>query len=112
MARRIAAIVIAATTAEGIHLGAMAGTVDLVQRVSTGIEMTGDILRINPKLPWQMGRLDMRIRYRGQSLDLKLTREAFTVSARERDGDPIKLQVQDEVFDLEGGGSRVFPIGT
>src|SRR5690606_37372625 len=28
------------TTAEGIHLGAMAGTVDLVQRVSTGIEIT------------------------------------------------------------------------
>ncbi len=30
------------TTAEGVHLGAMAGTVDLVQRVSTGIEVTGD----------------------------------------------------------------------
>jgi trehalose/maltose hydrolase-like predicted phosphorylase len=32
------------TTAEGIHLGAMAGTVDQVQRVSTGIEVRGDIL--------------------------------------------------------------------
>ena len=29
------------TTAEGVHLGAMAGTVDLVQRVSTGIEVSG-----------------------------------------------------------------------
>jgi trehalose/maltose hydrolase-like predicted phosphorylase len=27
------------TTSEGVHLGAMAGTVDLVQRVSTGIEV-------------------------------------------------------------------------
>ena len=35
------------TTAEGVHLGAMAGTVDLVQRVSTGIEITGDVLRLN-----------------------------------------------------------------
>jgi trehalose/maltose hydrolase-like predicted phosphorylase len=39
------------TTAEGVHLGAMAGTVDLVQRVSTGIEVTGDVLRLNPHLP-------------------------------------------------------------
>ncbi len=33
------------TTAEGVHLGAMAGTVDLLQRVSTGIEVRGDVLR-------------------------------------------------------------------
>ena len=39
------------TTAEGVHLGAMAGTVDLVQRVATGIEVTGDVLRFNPQLP-------------------------------------------------------------
>ena len=31
--------------AEGVHLGAMAGTVDLVERVSTGIEMREDFLR-------------------------------------------------------------------
>jgi trehalose/maltose hydrolase-like predicted phosphorylase len=48
------------TTAEGVHLGAMAGTVDLVQRVSTGIEITGDILRLNPKSPHELERLDMR----------------------------------------------------
>jgi len=48
------------TTAEGIHLGAMAGTVDRVQRVSTGIEVRGDVLRLNPELPQEIGRLDMR----------------------------------------------------
>ena len=58
------------TTAEGVHLGAMAGTVDLVQRVSTGIEVKGDVLRLNPELPPEMECLDMRIRYRGHSIDL------------------------------------------
>src|SRR5207244_9771181 len=53
------------TTAEGVHLGAMAGTVDLVQRVSTGIEITGDVLRLNPRLLEELERLDLRIRYRG-----------------------------------------------
>ena len=61
------------TTAEGIHLGAMAGTVDLVQRVSTGIEVRGDVLRLNQELPREIERLDMRIRYREHSLDLRLT---------------------------------------
>ena len=36
------------TTAEGIHLGAMAGTVDLIQRVHTGLETRGDTLILNP----------------------------------------------------------------
>ena len=39
------------TTAEGIHLGAMAGTADLLQRTTTGIEVTGDVLRLNPGCP-------------------------------------------------------------
>ena len=72
------------TTREGVHLGAMAGTVDLVQRVSTGIEVAGDVLRLNPQLPQEIDRLDMRIRYRGHSLDLRLTRDSLTVRGRDR----------------------------
>jgi trehalose/maltose hydrolase-like predicted phosphorylase len=71
-------------TAEGIHLGAMAGTVDLVQRVSTGIEATGDVLRFNPRLPDEIVRLDMPVSYRGHSLDIRLTRETLTIRGRDR----------------------------
>ena len=74
------------TTAEGVHLGAMAGTVDQVQRVSTGIEVRGDVLRLNPELPRELERLDMRIRYRGHSLDLRLTRHSLRVRGRDGDG--------------------------
>jgi trehalose/maltose hydrolase-like predicted phosphorylase len=38
------------TTAEGIHLGAMAGTVDLVQRCLTGMRPGGEVLRFDPVL--------------------------------------------------------------
>lgn len=96
------------TTAEGVHLGAMAGTVDLIQRVSTGIEMRGDVLRINPTLPEEMTRLDMRIRYRGHSLDLKLTRDTLTIRGRNRDVAPIALRVDGEVFPFESGTTRTF----
>jgi trehalose/maltose hydrolase-like predicted phosphorylase len=96
------------TTAEGVHLGAMAGTVDLVQRVSTGIEVRGDVLRLNPELPRELERLDMRIRYRGHSLDLRLTRDFLKV--RERDGvaPPISLCVDGKLCEFVSGTTRVF----
>jgi beta-phosphoglucomutase family hydrolase len=96
------------TTAEGVHLGAMAGTVDLVQRVTTGIEVTGDVLRLNPHLPEELERLDMRIRYRGHTLDLHLTRDTLTVRGREPGIAPIRLAFKDEVHEFAGGSTHVF----
>jgi HAD superfamily hydrolase (TIGR01509 family) len=98
------------TTAEGVHLGAMAGTVDLLQRVATGIEITGDVLRFNPRLPEGLSRLDMRIRYRGHSLDLHLTRETFTVRGRERGVAPIRLAVGNDVHDFACGSTHTFAL--
>ncbi|MFH1871581.1 MAG: beta-phosphoglucomutase family hydrolase [Pseudomonadota bacterium] len=96
------------TTAEGIHLGAMAGSVDLIQRVSTGIEARGDVLHFAPELPQEMERLDLRIRYCGHSLDLRLTRESLTVRGREGPAPPISLRVGDEVYEFASGTTRVF----
>jgi trehalose/maltose hydrolase-like predicted phosphorylase len=99
------------TTAEGVHLGAMASTVDLMQRVSTGIELTGDVLRLNPRLPEGLSRLDMRIRYREHTLDLRLTQDSLTVRGREAGPAPIQMAVKDEVFEFAGGSTRVFALG-
>ncbi|MDR4481390.1 MAG: HAD-IA family hydrolase [Nitrospira sp.] len=96
------------TTAEGIHLGAMAGTVDLVLRVSTGIEVRGDVLRLNPELPREMERLDLRIRYRGHALDLRLTRDSLTVRGRDGAARPIALCVDGTVCEFVSGTTRVF----
>ena len=96
------------TTAEGVHLGAMAGTVDLVQRVSTGLEVRGDILHLAPELPREMERLDMRIRYRGDSLDLRLTRDSLTVRGRDGTASPITLCVDDKISEFASGVTRVF----
>jgi hypothetical protein len=53
------------TTAEGIHLGAMAGTVDLAQRCYTGLEAREDVLWLSPSLPEGLDGLDFDVRYRG-----------------------------------------------
>jgi trehalose/maltose hydrolase-like predicted phosphorylase len=91
------------TTAEGIHLGAMAGTVDLLQRVTTGIEIRNDVLRLDPQLPREMRRLDMRIRYRGHTLDLRVTADTLTVRGREPGPAPIRLALDDADYEFAGG---------
>jgi trehalose/maltose hydrolase-like predicted phosphorylase len=96
------------TTAEGIHLGAMAGTVDLVQRVWTGIEVKDDVLRLHPELPRDVDRLDMRVRYRGHSLDLRLTRDELTVRGHDGAAAPISLCVDGKDHEFVGGTTRVF----
>ena len=98
------------TTAEGIHLGAMAGTVDLMQRVSTGIEARGDVLRLNPELPREIERLDMCIRYRGHSLDLRLTRDSLTVHGHDDAAAPISLCVDGKHCEFLGGTTRIFQL--
>jgi len=98
------------TTAEGVHLGAMAATVDLVQRATMGIEVRGDVLRFNPRLPQEMERLDMRIRYRGHSFDLRLTRDQLEVQARHRGAAPIRLGIKNQIFDFTGDSTHLFKL--
>ncbi|MGW4958281.1 pyridoxamine 5'-phosphate oxidase family protein [Nonomuraea sp. NPDC004186] len=56
------------TTAEGIHLGAMGGTLDLLQRCYLGLELRPDGLRLDPLLPGRLGVLSMPIRYHGRQI--------------------------------------------
>jgi trehalose/maltose hydrolase-like predicted phosphorylase len=93
------------TTAEGVHLGAMAGTVDLADRVTTGIEMTGDVLRFNPQLPEEINGMGMRIRYRGHFLDVHLTHDTLTVRSRDAGPSAIRLGLKDVVYELAAGST-------
>ena len=56
------------TTTEGIHLGAMAGTVDMLHRCYTGIETRNNILYFAPTLPSDVRKLSISIRYRQQRI--------------------------------------------
>ncbi len=98
------------TTPEGIHLGAMAGTVDLLQRGYTGIVTRGDVLWLNPSLPEEMRCLSMCIRYRGHSLDLEIRQEGLKVHARASNASPIKIGVKDGVYEIKAGEDREFQL--
>ena len=66
------------TTREGIHMGVMAGTLDLIQHAYLGTEIRDDVLRFDPRLT---DRLD------GLSLPMQFRRTAHPRDARERRAD-------------------------
>jgi alpha,alpha-trehalase len=95
------------TTSEGIHLGAMAGTVDLIQRCYTGIEVRDQRLWLNPVLPEELAHLRIRLRFRGQTLELDLHDDCVRLTAISPRAQPVRLCIGEEVFELDAGESRL-----
>lgn len=98
------------TTSEGIHLGAMAGTVDLIQRVHSGLEMRDEVLWFDPLLPYEISDVTMQVKYRGHWLSLELTDEKLTVSFDRGWSDSVRIGFRDEVHEMMQGQTRDFPL--
>ncbi|HEX5995153.1 MAG TPA: glycosyl hydrolase family 65 protein, partial [Jiangellales bacterium] len=69
------------TTREGIHLGAMAGTIDLVERCYLGLETREDALWLNPRLPQQVTTMHTLLTYRGHQIHIAVTQNDLTLIA-------------------------------
>jgi len=94
------------TTAEGIHLGAMAGSLDMIQRCYTGLEIRGETLRLNPRLPNEVRKLNLQIRYHDHWLHLELTQKTVRISIEPGWRGKVPINVQDETHDLKAGEER------
>ena len=93
------------TTAEGIHLGAMAGTVDAVLRIFTGIETRRNVLWLNPLLPEDLKELRLRILYRSNELQLCIRRDRIEIESTDFPVLPITIGYREKIFKLEPGSS-------
>jgi alpha,alpha-trehalase len=92
------------TTPEGIHLGAMAGTVDIIQRCYTGLDAHGDVLWLNPRLPAELQRLELDIRYRDQLLRISVRDGHLLVEADPASRSSVAIGLIDRVEELPPGG--------
>ena len=79
------------TTAEGVHLGAMAGCVDLLQRCFAGRETRHGALWFNPHWPHRFGRLEFAVQYRGQPLTVRVSGREVRVSAEPGPGRAVRI---------------------
>ncbi len=98
------------TTAEGIHLGAMAGTVDAVLRIFTGIETRGNVLWLNPLLPEDLKELRLRLHYRSNELKLRIRRDQIDIESTNFPVLPIAIGYREKTFELKPGSSRTIKL--
>lgn len=100
------------TTREGVHLGAMAGSVDILQRCYTGLDARGDMLWLNPVLPDELGALDLRLRYRDLVIDLHVSHDELVLAANRGPAPPVHVSVAhvDGRHRLAAGQSLRFPL--
>ena len=98
------------TTHEGIHLGAMAGTVDLIQRCYGGVEARGDVLWLDPALPVELPALRFLLHYRGHRVDIDITRHRLQVDVLPALAPPIRIGFGGQVVQMEGGASKEWPL--
>ncbi len=96
------------TTPEGIHCGAMAGTIDLVQRCYLGIEMRANVLLFDPALADDLARVNVRLRYRRQVLDVQATHDVLSIRSRSFTADAITVAYRNRVRDLAPGETCEF----
>jgi len=99
------------TTPEGIHLGAMAGTVDLVQRCFTGLDVRDGALHFDPVFTDRMGTVKLKLRHLGRWIDVRLGPEDMTVTAHKGWASPLSICVRGEARDLLPGESLTFNLG-
>jgi trehalose/maltose hydrolase-like predicted phosphorylase len=91
------------TTQEGIHLGAIGGTVDIVFRHFAGLDATGDVIAFRPRLPEALNSLRAQVRHRGRWFGITVTRDRFLLYVEPGGEGLVPVKILGELHMLEPG---------
>jgi alpha,alpha-trehalase len=98
------------TTSEGIHLGAMVGTLDLVQRCYGGVEIRDGEVWIRPWLPQGLRGIRFPVYWRGQRIEVRITSEGVGVEVG-AGGSSVPVRIGDERMILQPGERATRSLG-
>ncbi|MEE9096944.1 HAD-IA family hydrolase [Pseudarthrobacter phenanthrenivorans] len=98
------------TTRAGIHLGAMGGTIDVVQRSFAGLRFSGETIVFAPNLPTGLRAVAFEVLYRGHRLRVHLKDGRMSIASAPGDAGPIKVHVYGTDVVLPPGRTRHFPL--
>ncbi len=68
------------TTAEGIHLGVMAGTIMIAIQSYAGLNISGNQPELKPKLPKTWKSIEFNMTFRGENYSIKVTRDKAEIT--------------------------------
>ncbi|WP_405968408.1 glycoside hydrolase family 65 protein [Streptomyces sp. NBC_00015] len=92
------------TTGEGIHLGAMAGSLDLVQRGLPGLETRAGALWLDPVPLPELSSYGFSLRYQGHwGVRLRLESGLLEVAVPPSDRAPIGIRLPDRAVRVQPG---------
>jgi trehalose/maltose hydrolase-like predicted phosphorylase len=101
------------TTKEGIHMGVMSGTLDLVQRNYAGAHVYDDVLHFNPQLPSRLDSLSFSLQFRQTPIQVTVTAGHLTLVVHpEGASRPVRVAVRDDVRELCPGDQTVFELSS
>ncbi|GAA2592064.1 glycoside hydrolase family 65 protein [Streptomyces axinellae] len=99
------------TTHEGIHLGAMGGTLDLVQRGLTGLEIHDGTLHLDPAPLTELSDYGFSIRFRGHwGITFRLCGDTLEVGLPAAERGPLRVGLRDEVITVHPGETRTLDL--
>ncbi|MEV0742978.1 glycosyl hydrolase family 65 protein [Streptomyces sp. NPDC050549] len=100
------------TTGEGIHLGAMAGTLDLVQRGLTGLETRSGALWLDPVPLPELSSYGFSLRYQGHwGVRLRLERGRLDIDVPSSEASPIDVRLPGRAVCLQPGETGRLVLG-
>jgi trehalose/maltose hydrolase-like predicted phosphorylase len=99
------------TTREGIHLGAMAGTLDLIQRGYMGTRTRDATLCFSPRTGDWLDGLSLNLRFRKTPVEVTLDGETLRVVAQaEGSTQPVRVHVGEKIQEMEDGKGYSFTL--
>ena len=99
------------TTAEGIHLGAMAGSLDLVQRGFLGLEVGEDALWVNPHKLDYIKEVSLKVNFRSHWIFVSVSGKTLKISFEEGYMEKLQIGVIDKVYEFRKNQIREFSLG-
>lgn len=88
------------TSDHGIHAASLGGLWQIVVNGFGGVRMVGGNLRINPKLPENWSRLTFSFMWKGNKLDIELTKEGIKIEVKDEMLEEIEILVYDKKYVL------------
>jgi trehalose/maltose hydrolase-like predicted phosphorylase len=91
------------TTAEGIHLGVMAGTVLIAMHAYAGLNLRGETIRIEPNMPKAWRSIRFGFSFQGQRFMLKVCHHGFSIEHADNTGKETQILTSGKSYKLIPG---------
>jgi trehalose/maltose hydrolase-like predicted phosphorylase len=97
-----------ATAEEGLHLGAMAGAIAVIQRHYLGLDPTGAAIRLDPAPPAELGPISLDFQYRQDDFRLEWDGSRLRLTAAATNRASAAVNHDSRVGTLRPGAALVF----